>query len=468
MHDVPAGVPQGPRGGAHRRARVKPGKATPVVSPLWKTRMCEFWKANKCQKGEACSYAHGEADLRPSPDFERTSVCPAFLHHGRCDKPHCRYAHSVEELRVAPNLLKSKMCSFYLSGRCVVGKACRFAHGAEELEEATAVLSKAAPQVAPLVAAHPLEAGPQPLGLAAPALLVPLLEVQEVREEASPEGPSPPRQVMPEADLSTAESDLMTWPYDETLKPMEPMKVVVAAAWADDLNDLKETGEALSSLKESKGPGRPRPEKRSRAHRVLVDTLADLEQFPTAVISSVAVDTQKESEGHCVVVNTSPGLLDLGSRHREAVIVLDIEDAIDVSGPLAGCEKLESHLVQIHRRSRHREEGRRSRSCAARRTPGSPRAFRAHGEGHSRRGGARQCCEEVSVPESWCRSHDARNPPSQACVICQRACAKPDPLKPCAACNCGYRVIQQNTFLTVEEEDEGSDAEIPIRRTQSL
>eukprot|EP00913_Durusdinium_trenchii_P018259 g17156.t1 len=327
----------------------------------------------------------------------------------------------------------------------------------QELEEATAVLSKAAPQVAPLVAAHPLEAaaqpgrpprfgarfqaGPQPLGLAAPALLVPLLEVQEVREEASPEGPSPPRQVMPEADLSTAESDLMTWPYDETLKPMEPMKVVVAAAWADDLNDLKETGEALSSLKESKGPGRPRPEKRSRAraaqweietgvesqgmmgsrgenllqfpaapwlgavgrraargpceaHRVLVDTLADLEQFPTAVISSVAVDTQKESEEHCVVVNTSPGLLDLGSRHREAVIVLDIEDAIDVSGPLAGCEKLESHLVQIHRRSRHREEGRRSRSCAARRTPGSPRAFRAHGEGHSRRGGARQCCED--------------------------------------------------------------------------
>ncbi|CAK8999319.1 unnamed protein product [Durusdinium trenchii] len=435
MHDVPAGVPQGPRGGAHRRARVKPGKATPVVSPLWKTRMCEFWKANKCQKGEACSYAHGEADLRPSPDFERTSVCPAFLHHGRCDKPHCRYAHSVEELRVAPNLLKSKMCSFYLSGRCVVGKACRFAHGAEELEEATAVLSKAAPQVAPLVAAHPLEAGPQPLGLAAPALLVPLLEVQEVggrdpmtkvpkfdRSPSSskekfgkfpscgggplfectdmhgaqsftsqfllscswssvaacllqrwclaekiqnagrcisllrrsrdrlPRLPRVPWGLSPKAGQSdgrcagTACGDLVgtasqlqillatfgfrsgfamlcegygmvrgpshrwfasaigarggvtrrslstsagaqEWtgtqidsdssgqtkttvsrPYDETLKPMEPMKVVVAAAWADDLNDLKaglrsvraspeETGEALSSLKESKGPG---------------------------------------------------------------------------------------------------------------------------------------------------------------------------------------------------------------------
>lgn len=36
------------------------------------------------------------------PCWHHSLWSKAFLHHGRCDKPHCRYAHSVEELRVAP------------------------------------------------------------------------------------------------------------------------------------------------------------------------------------------------------------------------------------------------------------------------------------------------------------------------------------------------------------------------------
>lgn len=118
-------------------------KELPEVTPLYKTRLCNFHIAGTCQKGSGCSFAHGHGDLRASPDFERTSVCPIMLNHGSCDVPGCRYAHKSEELRVAEGLLKTKMCSFYLNGLCVVGEACRFAHSVEELEEAIAVQTEA-------------------------------------------------------------------------------------------------------------------------------------------------------------------------------------------------------------------------------------------------------------------------------------------------------------------------------------
>eukprot|EP00929_Paragymnodinium_shiwhaense_P022669 TRINITY_DN14422_c0_g1_i1.p1 TRINITY_DN14422_c0_g1~~TRINITY_DN14422_c0_g1_i1.p1 ORF type:complete len:639 (+),score=138.54 TRINITY_DN14422_c0_g1_i1:80-1996(+) len=115
----------------------------PSLSPLYKTRMCQFYLEGLCGKGALCPYAHGEEDLRASPDFERTSVCPVMLGRGQCTRPGCRYAHKSEELRVAPGLLKTKMCSFFLKGLCVVGEACRFAHGEDELREALDVQKKA-------------------------------------------------------------------------------------------------------------------------------------------------------------------------------------------------------------------------------------------------------------------------------------------------------------------------------------
>lgn len=36
----------------------------PVIRPTYKTRMCEFYLKNSCMKGDKCSYAHGEHELR--------------------------------------------------------------------------------------------------------------------------------------------------------------------------------------------------------------------------------------------------------------------------------------------------------------------------------------------------------------------------------------------------------------------
>lgn len=49
--------------------------------------------------GNLCSFAHGEQELRSTPDFFKTSLCNAYL-KGSCkmgDK--CRYAHGQDDLR---------------------------------------------------------------------------------------------------------------------------------------------------------------------------------------------------------------------------------------------------------------------------------------------------------------------------------------------------------------------------------
>lgn len=114
---------------AKRRAREA------VMTPLYKTRLCDFFAIGACQKGVLCPYAHGQEDLRPSPDFGRTSICPILRNKGTCNNPDCRYAHSREELQTESALLKTRMCRFYRNGHCAAGQACRFAHTAAELQQ---------------------------------------------------------------------------------------------------------------------------------------------------------------------------------------------------------------------------------------------------------------------------------------------------------------------------------------------
>jgi hypothetical protein len=50
--------------------------------------------------GAKCSYAHGEHELRYTPEFFKTSLCKGFM-KGNCnlgDK--CRYAHGDEDVRM--------------------------------------------------------------------------------------------------------------------------------------------------------------------------------------------------------------------------------------------------------------------------------------------------------------------------------------------------------------------------------
>lgn len=467
--------------------------------------MCEFWKVNKCRKGAACSYAHGEEDLRLSPDFERTSVCPAFLKTGHCSNPSCRYAHSVDELRVAPNLLKSKMCSFFLDGRCVVGKACRFAHSVQELSLSAELLRKATEDVPrPAPSRKELQAavqnGPRPLGLVADTKLslrqqFALSKVEEARMPADSGSATLLEQgvsgqakesMSPAPDRSPLLKLTQLTPTD-----LEPMKVVVAASWEDDLQD---SGEAVSSLKQrasGRPPRSPRGEqKRPRARRVLVDTLADLDEFPTAVISSTSASSlpDKGSE-KCVLVNTSPGLIDLGSRHRESVVVLDIEEAMEVCRP--GSDKFEQlQLVKIHQRQRARGRSedpmRRTRRASAHAAShgtksAAERSFRRPNSGCCDAEPARAAeCSNGSRPAARSEGNlsqasraDRREQSLESCLLCQResvpgCSSQTTPGQPCAACNCGLRVFQHNTFLTVEEEEDEEFQDLPIRRTKSM
>lgn len=369
--------------------------------------------------------------MRPSPDFERTSICPLMQNTGKCDRPGCRYAHSQDELRVDPGLLKSKMCSFFMSGVCVVGKACRFAHSQQELEEAKILMQQA--------------------NIVEQPQLMPVVEDQQQESSSSPKEDSPV--------AATA----------------NPMKVVIDAPWADDLQEVPE-GKDVCLVKpqqpESKGGGVesiPKQARRSRARRILVDTSADLADLeadserlgPVAI----AVQTTKTEKGALVVADSS-GRMDLASRRRQPVVVLDIEDSLDVC---QGCDKFVQHhssvneigyLVEIKRRKGKLQRfgaSKRSSSCSA------PVQTPCSGTGRKER-----ATTDAPPPTNWChRGYGVRcNFPAPPCAICKGHSNSGG--QKCAACKSGVRVIQQNTFLTVTDDTEDELREVPFRRTKSL
>lgn len=66
--------------------------------------------------------------------------------------------------------------------------------------------------------------------------------------------------------------------------------------------------------------------------------------------------------------------------------------------------------------------------------------------------------------------YEPRPDRSLPCAICPRSSAG----GPCAACNCGLRIVQKNTFLTLDDDDCDTDSDAPSqvqgsrRRTRSL
>lgn len=107
-----------------------------AINPLWKTRLCSFYATTGCRHSSLCTFAHGKEELRHTPDFTRTSICPWMLKHGVCSEAlrnNCQYAHNRAELRAVPGLMKTRMCVFYRRGACIASGACRFAHEVTEL-----------------------------------------------------------------------------------------------------------------------------------------------------------------------------------------------------------------------------------------------------------------------------------------------------------------------------------------------
>ena len=49
-----------------------------------KTRLCKFFAAGSCTRGNSCASAHGSCQLRDKPNLSKTRLCADFLEHGRC------------------------------------------------------------------------------------------------------------------------------------------------------------------------------------------------------------------------------------------------------------------------------------------------------------------------------------------------------------------------------------------------
>eukprot|EP00931_Biecheleriopsis_adriatica_P078774 TRINITY_DN5218_c0_g1_i1.p1 TRINITY_DN5218_c0_g1~~TRINITY_DN5218_c0_g1_i1.p1 ORF type:complete len:412 (+),score=87.83 TRINITY_DN5218_c0_g1_i1:94-1329(+) len=70
------------------------------AKPSARTSMCQFYLDGACKRGSACSFAHGEDELRPKPDLFKTGYCLRFMTSGKCRHGQgCRFAHGVQELR---------------------------------------------------------------------------------------------------------------------------------------------------------------------------------------------------------------------------------------------------------------------------------------------------------------------------------------------------------------------------------
>mmetsp|Transcript_3756 Transcript_3756/g.5854 ORF Transcript_3756/g.5854 Transcript_3756/m.5854 type:complete len:561 (-) Transcript_3756:315-1997(-) len=516
--DFPAGR-QGARGRPQRR-RKDDSWEQPTVTPLWKTRTCNFFLVGKCKKGKSCSYAHGEADYRPSPDFERTSICPAQQTTGRCTRPGCRYAHSYDELRVAPGLLKSKMCNFFMHGVCVVGEACRFAHSQEELLEAKAVTDAATTDVRqvrqqnrrdPRQADAPQDrsmagmtrsssVGLQPGGWQHPVVSdcaeweprlnespfsqQPASFAISRRHQASMGNALEPMKVVLDdswdVDVPDVEED--SW---EAVAALEP----VASAWRAETDGAKEDFAAgsfkrsasaprlRSAARAPRGPGAPRDARRA----VLVDSsVVDLDGL---VMKDTDFDLPSVLSKKVPATAFVKVFAGQGGGEPPSDMLLDIENTEAIAQKWCkGCDNFQSAeaLVEIRRRSTvasvagsaaagtcSRAEGFgpkiRSSGLVVGGPPKGPPCSRAAPPGAEAKVEAKAAAPQADIGKefmSWCRmGHNVLcDAPTKACALCSHSspssgCGGSDRKTPCAACNCGLRVVQHNTFLTVEEDD---------------
>lgn len=97
-----------------------------------KTKMCVFFRKNKCALGMSCPFAHTKEELQPPPDLAKTKLCYNFFRR-RCNDSKCKFAHGYQELRATETVYKTELCRWWSAGGCKAGGSCRYAHGVEEL-----------------------------------------------------------------------------------------------------------------------------------------------------------------------------------------------------------------------------------------------------------------------------------------------------------------------------------------------
>lgn len=104
-----------------------------MTKHLAKTKLCNFFAQDRCKYGAKCPFAHGESEIKKTPDFRKTRICKAF-EKGECKDPDCDFAHGQDEVRPIPGRTKS-LCVNFVRGECKEGETCRFAHEVEELHQ---------------------------------------------------------------------------------------------------------------------------------------------------------------------------------------------------------------------------------------------------------------------------------------------------------------------------------------------
>jgi len=472
----------------------------PEVSPLYKTRLCNFFVQGCCKEGNHCTFAHGEHDLRASPDFERTSVCPSMLRDGHCDRPDCRYAHAKEELRADGRVLKTRFCSFFLNGGCVVGEACRFAHSIAELQEAETLDAQRkdmkvgkimmreqrraafaagkfdqsppatlqhrpnTPAGAHLVPVVPMMDGQWVHGLilAAPPAAqttpgfagtggVPPPMPQHVPVSAPPVMPStlgeavvpPMPQPVPVPPLAATftnrgleapEMDCQDPSVDQTyppvVKPVEEEKVEA------EVEEEKVEEEEVDKVEEEEAE---KVEEEKAEEEKAEEEKAHEEKMETRPLSHLPVIP--DSQTKIAVVKIRPDL--------------DIEDSMILFSSCPKIEKIASEEVLVPRRQGKKPRSQTTAEGAVKLVDTG--CFDSPGVVSS----CRSCPAKASGSSRKCDTFECPTPFAD-CSLCSRADGCP--VRPCAACNCGLRVLTQNTFLTLTEDSPRE----PKQRSKSL
>lgn len=134
------------RGMSRLRMRRGPGRSGKLtksgldMQSFFKTKICPYLLSVRlslhqghCTKGEKCSFAHSQDELKDPPNLKKTKVCQQFT-LGKCQMgAKCSYAHGETELRYTPEFFKTSLCKSYMKGNCALGDKCRYAHGEEDL-----------------------------------------------------------------------------------------------------------------------------------------------------------------------------------------------------------------------------------------------------------------------------------------------------------------------------------------------
>mmetsp|Transcript_20775 Transcript_20775/g.48574 ORF Transcript_20775/g.48574 Transcript_20775/m.48574 type:complete len:359 (-) Transcript_20775:108-1184(-) len=144
-------------------------EASNTTNPSVKRTFCKFWQENKCTKGDACTFAHGDHEIgqpiysdgwaptakggNDLAGVSRKKIMCKFWQDGKCSKgPGCTFAHGEQEIGQPINTemarlfasrrsdlsscIKSTPCKFWQEGKCTKGDACTFSHGSPDAPSA--------------------------------------------------------------------------------------------------------------------------------------------------------------------------------------------------------------------------------------------------------------------------------------------------------------------------------------------